>query len=76
MAQWINLFQNNRFVLYTSITFFVRKIVPVHVAEPGLTAGRQVAGRQAGRQVADEIQLNLEIFKNHCTSKDSTFYFV
>ena len=30
--------------------------------------------RQAGgRQVADEIQVNLEIFKNHCTSKDSTF---
>ena len=26
-----------------------------------------------GRQVADEIQVNLEIFKNHCTSKDSTF---
>ena len=39
-------------------------------------------GRQAGRwqadsrQVADEIQVNLEIFKNHCTSKDSTFCFV
>ena len=46
------------------ITFFVRKIGPVHVAEPGLTTGRQVA---------DEIQVNLEIFKNHCTSKDSTF---
>ena len=31
-------------------------------------------GRQAGgRQVADEIQVNLEIFKNHCTSKDSNF---
>ena len=29
-----------------------------------------------GRQVADEIQVNLEIFKNHCTSKDSTFCFV
>ena len=33
--------------------------------------------RQAGsRQVADEIQVNLEIFTNHCTSKDSTFCFV
>ena len=30
-------------------------------------------GRQASRQVADKIQVNLEIFKNHCTSKDSTF---
>ena len=33
-------------------------------------------GRQAGRQVADEIQANLEIFNNHCTWKDSTFCFV
>ena len=33
-------------------------------------AGRRVAG---GRQVADEIQVNLEIFENHCTSKESTF---
>ena len=33
----------------------MRKIGPVHVAEPGLTAG--------DRQVADEIQVNLEIFK-------------
>ena len=33
-------------------------------------------GRQAGRQVADEIQVNLEILNNHCTSKDSTFCFV
>ena len=41
------------------ITFFVRKIGPVHVAELGLTAGRQAGGRQ----VADEIQVNLEIFK-------------
>ena len=29
-----------------------------------------------GRQVADEIQVNLEIFNDHCTSKDSTFCFV
>ena len=33
-------------------------------------------GLMAGRQMADEIQVNLAIFKNHCTSKDSTFYFV
>ena len=49
------------------ITFFVRKIGPVHVAEPGL---------MVGRQVADEIQVNLEIFKNYCTSKDLTFCFI
>ena len=64
-AQWINLFRNNGFVLYTPITFFVRKIGPVHVTEPDL---------MAGRQVADEIQVNLKIFINHCTSKDSTFW--
>ena len=29
-----------------------------------------------GRQVVDEIQVNLKIFKNHCTLKDSTFCFV
>ena len=33
-------------------------------------------GRQAGGRQANEIQVNLEIFKNHCTSKDSTFCFV
>ena len=62
----------------------MRKIGLVHVAEPGLTAGgRKVEGRwqEGGRQVAgrwqsDEIQVNLEIFKNHCTSKDSTSCFI
>ena len=54
MAQWINLFQNNRFILQMPTTFFVRKIGPVHITEPGLTAGRQVA---------DEIQVNLEFLK-------------
>ena len=59
----------------------MRKIGPVHIAELGLVhiaelglmAGRWQAG---GRQVVDEIQVNLEIFKNHCTSKDLTFCFV
>ena len=46
MAQWINLFRNNRFVLQTSITFFVRKIGPVHIVEPGLMTGRQAGGRR------------------------------
>ena len=42
----------------------------------GTRSGTGSYGRQAGRQVADEIQVNLEIFNNHCTSKDSTFCFV
>ena len=32
--------------------------------------------RSYGRQVADEIQVNLEIFKNHYASKDLTFCFI
>ena len=71
MAQWINLFRNNRFILEAPITFSVRIIGPIHIAEPGLTVGRQACGWQ----VADEIQVNLEIFKNHCKLKDSTFCF-
>ena len=49
MAQCINLFQNNEFVLKTPITFFARKIGPVHVAKPALIAARWQA---YGRQVA------------------------
>ena len=67
MAQWINLFRNNGFLLQTPTTLLVRKIGPIRVAEPGLMAG----GRQA-----DEMQVNFEISKNHCTSKDLTFCFV
>ena len=73
MAQWINIFQNNGFVLKMPITFFVRKIGPVHIIEPGLMASSR---QMAGRWQSDEIQVNLEIFKNLCTSKDSTFCFV
>ena len=35
----------------------------VHLAQLGLTAGRQ----------ADEIQVNFKILKTHCTSKHLTF---
>ena len=38
----------------------------LHLAQPGLTAGRQ----------ADEIQMNFEIFKVGCRSKYSTCRFV
>ena len=38
--------------------------------------GRQEGRQAGGRQVADEIQVNLEIFKNHCTSKNLTFCFI
>ena len=64
-------FSEQRIRIVEANYILCEKFGPVHVAELGLTAGRQ-----AGRQVADEIQVNLEIFKNHCTSKDSTFCFV
>ena len=52
-----------------SFLFLAASIIgPIRIAEPGLTAGRW--------QVADKIQVNLEIFNNHCTLKDSTFCFV
>ena len=38
----------------------------LHLAQPGLTAGR----------LADEIQVNFEIFKIGCRSKNSTCHFV
>ena len=37
---------------------------------------RSGTGSYGRWQMVDEIQVNLEIFKNHCTSKDSTFCFV
>ena len=39
-------FSEQHIRIVDAITFFVRKIGPIHVAEPGLTAGRQVAGRR------------------------------
>jgi len=50
----------------TIITLEVEISGAVHQAQPGLTAGRQ----------ADEIQVNFEIFKIHCTAKPSAFHFV
>ena len=46
----------------------------LHLAQPGLTAG-WLAGRLAG-WLADEIQVNFEIFKVGCRSKYSTCCFV
>ena len=51
------------------ITFFVRKIGPVHVAEQGLMAGK---GQVGGRQNTGEF----ENFENHCQSKDLTVCFI
>ena len=52
------------------ITFIVEISGVLHLVEPGLTAGWQ-----AGR-LADEIQVNFEIFKVGCRSKYSTCRFI
>ena len=69
-------FSDQRICIVDNNYILCKKNWTQHIMEPGLTAGRQ-AGRQAGgRQVADEIQVNLEYFKNHCTSKVSTYCFI
>ena len=46
------------------------------LCEKNWTCTRSGTGSYGRWQMADEIQVNLEIFKNHCTLKDSTFCFV
>ena len=43
------------------------------LCEKNWTRTHSATGSYGRWQVADEIQVNLEIFNNHCTSKDSTF---
>ena len=52
-------FSEQRIHIVDANYFLCEKIGPVHVGELGLTAGREVAGRQ----VADEIQVNLKFLK-------------
>ena len=74
MAQWVSRLRNNIFVNPPPLPLLCESSGALHLAQPGLTAGRQ-AGRQAGWQ-ADEIQVNFEIFKVGCRSKYSTCRFV
>ena len=71
MVQWVNRLQNNIFVNPPPLPLLCEISGALHLAQPGLTAGRQ-AGWQAGWQ-ADKIQVNFEIFKVGCRSKYSTF---
>ena len=78
MAQWVNRLQNNIFVNPPPLPLLCESSGALHLAQPGLTAGRLAgwqAGRQAGR-LADEIQVNFKIFKVGCRSKYSTCRFV
>ena len=56
MAQWVNRLRNNIFVNPPLLPLLCESSGALHLAQPGLTAGRQ-AGWLAGRQ-ADEIQVN------------------
>ena len=47
MAQWVNRLRNNIFVNLPSLPLSCEISGALHLAQPGLTAGRQ-AGRQAG----------------------------
>ena len=62
MAQWVNCLRNNIFVNPPPLPLLCESSGALHLAQPGLTAGRQ----------ADEIQVNFEIFKVGCRSKYST----
>ena len=49
MAQWVNRLQNNIFVNPPPLPLLCESSGALHLAQPGLTAGR-LAGRQAGWQ--------------------------
>ena len=74
MAQWVNRLRNNIFINPPPLPLSCKISGALHLAQPGLTAGRQ-AGGQAGRQ-ADKIQVNFENFKIGCRLKYSSFRFV
>ena len=70
MAQWVNRLRNKIFVNPPPLPLLCEISGASHLAQPGLTAGRQ-AGRQAGWQ-----KVYFEIFKVGCRSKYSTCRFV
>ena len=66
MVQWVNCLQNNIFVNPPPLPLLCEIFGALHLVQPGLTAGR----------LADEMQVNFEIFKVGCRSKYSTCCFV
>jgi len=66
MMQWVECNRNKTFVNLPSLPYKSEISGAVHLAQPGLTAGRQ----------ADEIRVNFKVFKIHCTAKPSTFHVV
>ena len=70
MAQWVNRLRNSIFVNPPPLPLSCEISGALHLAEPGLTAGRQ-----AGR-LADDLRVSFEIFKLSCRLKYSSFCFV
>ena len=70
MAQWVNRLRNNIFVNPPPLPLSCEISGALHLAQPGLTAGRQAGW------LADEIQVNFENFKIGCRVKYSSFRFV
>ena len=56
MAQWVNSLRNNIFVNPLPLPLLCEISGALHLAQPGLAAGRQADW------LADEIQVNFEIF--------------
>ena len=74
MAQWVNCLRNKTFVNPPPLPLLCEISGALHLAQPGLMAGRQ-ASWLAG-WLADKIQVIFEIFKVGCRSKYSTCRFV
>ena len=55
MAQWVKRLRNNIFVNPPPLPLSCEISEALHLAQPGLTAGRQ-AGRQAGRRNAGKFR--------------------
>ena len=66
MAHWVNCLRNKIFVNLPPLPLLCEISGALHLVQPGLMAGR----------LADEIQVNFEIFKVGCRSKYSTCRFV
>ena len=62
----VNRLRNNIFVNAPPLPLLCEISGALHLVQPGLTAGR----------LADEIEVNFEIFKVGCRSKYSTCRFV
>ena len=70
MAQWVNRLRNSIFVNPPPLPLSCEISGALHLAEPGLTAGRQAGW------LADDLRVSFEFFKLSCRLKYSSFCFV